>query len=261
MNISLFIKMFGIHFEQGPRRSMEDRHFIDLDTHTYGIFDGHGGGKMSEYLGKVAPTKFHDLDFEKESLGKIFNEVNLSFKSDVGNLPDGSTLVMARVFDMVIKCCWVGDSEAWIMCEDGRMINLTLDLHNGYNRDEIDRVEKAGGHIYSGRIQGQLAVTRAFGNHCYNFDGLCVDPDVTTIRIKPTYKFLILACDGIRERYNSDNDEMDDADLEEIGKLIMDRYEEGMDLNTLAKHLVSEAYKYGSGDNTTIIIVDLQSKI
>lgn len=65
----------------------------------------------------------------------------------------------------MIICINLGDSRA-ILSKKGQIVELSHD-HKPYNPDEKARVEKAGGSIHANRIQGQLAVSRAFGDFDY----------------------------------------------------------------------------------------------
>lgn len=250
----------GVCSEIGNYRStMEDTHFIDKLSSTYGVFDGHGGQKLSSYLKKISPEKFVDLNFEENSTAKIFEEINESAKKELGIVRDGSTLVLVKICkkESLIKCAWVGDSEAWIISDNNSYDNLTPELHNGYNQKEKQRVKDAGGYISFHRLSGMLAVTRAFGNYFFGLVGLTVKPQLSTITIRPDHKFLILACDGIREQYNGISKK--DTEISEIVSFIMEKYRNGItDVNHLAKELVSKAFEWGSRDNATAIVIDLR---
>ena len=56
----------------------------------------------------------------------------------------------------------VGDSKAFLL-EDKKYTELTYE-HRGSDPSEILRVEKAGGKMLMARVEGSLAVTRAFGD-------------------------------------------------------------------------------------------------
>lgn len=50
-----------------------------------------------------------------------------------------------------------GDSRA-IICTDGRAVALSED-HKPGNQKETDRIEKAGGHVEFGRVNGNTIIT------------------------------------------------------------------------------------------------------
>ena len=55
----------------------------------------------------------------------------------------------------------IGDSRS-VLCSDQKVSFSTSD-HKPTNQDERDRIEAAGGHVTQGRVNGQLAVSRALG--------------------------------------------------------------------------------------------------
>ena len=69
--------------------------------------------------------------------------------------------------------------------------------HKSNNEQEQERVKKEGGCIIRGRVMGQLAVTRAFGDLDLKSSGVSVIPDVKEINIESTDKYLIMASDGL----------------------------------------------------------------
>ena len=62
----------------------------------------------------------------------------------------------------MIFCANVGDSRA-VLCRNGKAINLSKD-HKVSNEEELQRVQSLGGSIICGRLEGRIAVTRAFGD-------------------------------------------------------------------------------------------------
>lgn len=51
--------------------------------------------------------------------------------------------------------------------------------------------------IIRGRVMGQLAVTRAFGDLELKESGVSVKPDLNEFEIVPDHKYLIMASDGL----------------------------------------------------------------
>lgn len=97
-----------------------------------------------------------------------------------------------------------GDSESFLINvdEDIAQTKRINQLHNGYNSNEIARVKQAGGSISYGRVNGQLAVTRAFGDNQFNSKNEIVShqPEIMTAQASKTgMDYLVIACDGLRE--------------------------------------------------------------
>jgi protein phosphatase PTC1 len=92
----------------------------------------------------------------------------------------------------------VGDARI-VLCRNGRALRLSYD-HKGSDENEGRRVASAGGLILNNRVNGVLAVTRALGD-AYMKDLVTGHPYTTETVIQPDQdEFLILACDGVRER-------------------------------------------------------------
>jgi serine/threonine protein phosphatase PrpC len=56
----------------------------------------------------------------------------------------------------------IGDSRA-VLCRSGKAVPLSFD-HKPDNPQEHSRIEKAGGIVDQGRINGALNLSRAFGD-------------------------------------------------------------------------------------------------
>uniref|UniRef100_A0A0E0ASC1 protein-serine/threonine phosphatase n=1 Tax=Oryza glumipatula TaxID=40148 RepID=A0A0E0ASC1_9ORYZ len=93
----------------------------------------------------------------------------------------------------------IGDSRA-VVCERGAANQLTVD-HEPHTINERKRIEKQGGFVstFPGdvpRVNGQLAVARAFGDQSLKAH-LSSEPDVKHVPINSSVEFVILASDGL----------------------------------------------------------------
>jgi serine/threonine protein phosphatase PrpC len=85
----------------------------------------------------------------------------------------------------------------------GRAIGISLD-HKPTDEIESARIIKAGGFVEAGRVNGNLALSRAFGDLDFkkNADlpaedqAVTVNPDLFDFQLNPEDEFLVLACDG-----------------------------------------------------------------
>ena len=59
----------------------------------------------------------------------------------------------------------IGDSRA-VLCRNGKAFPLSTD-HKPELQLEQNRIEKAGGYVTEGRINGSLNLSRAFGDFSY----------------------------------------------------------------------------------------------
>lgn len=191
-----------------------------LEPHAvYAVFDGHGGSECSEFVaGRMIGALLSNRDFYTQGdlsrpLLEIFRNVDQEFLATGadGDPPfSGSTCIMAIVRGSRLITANVGDSRA-ILCRARRGVPLSEDQKP--NRpDEQRRIERAGGFVEMDRVNGWLAVSRAFGDFDYKFatsvDGryraqdhhqqlVICDPEVKEFSIDRECDFLVLACDGI----------------------------------------------------------------
>ncbi|KAI0821627.1 protein serine/threonine phosphatase 2C [Trametes gibbosa] len=140
----------------------------------------------------------------------------------------------------VLYCANVGDARA-VLGRGGKGIRLTYD-HTASDKREAKRIEKAGGHIIDGRVDGVLIPTRALGDpqmNCY----VTSIPHTATIELDEKDDVLIIACDGLW-------DVIEDQDAVD---LIRDTH----DAMEAAQQLLNEAARRKTSDNVTVLVVRL----
>lgn len=77
-------------------------------------------------------------------------------------MESGCVAVVAIITEDCIYTANIGDSRC-IVSKGGTALTLSID-HKPEDRDEEDRIQKAGGFISDdGRIQGTINISRAFG--------------------------------------------------------------------------------------------------
>lgn len=165
----------------------------------------------------------------------------------------GSTVVVVMVTPSHIICANAGDSRA-VLQRDGRALPLSFD-HKPSNIPELERINDAGGFVRSKRVDGDLAVSRGFGDFSYkSIDGLPVkaqkvipQPEfVVYPRDSRRDQFVILACDGI----------WDVATNEECADFVQNLLDEGEnDLGLICEEALDSCLEKNSRDNMTIAVV------
>lgn len=115
-------------------------------------------------------------------------------------LSDGSTAIAALLQrNGVLTVANVGDSRCALVRKDGSCVPLSRD-HKPNRDDEKARVIAAGGwvvHQGCWRVAGDLAVSRAFGDRHLKRYGVCAEPELTRCTIGPSDAYLLLASDGL----------------------------------------------------------------
>ncbi|CAI9765993.1 unnamed protein product [Fraxinus pennsylvanica] len=200
----------GFHLVEGQSgHDMEDYHVAEYRQkrgHVLGlfaIFDGHLGDRVPSYLKEnLYNNILEEPSFWVDPKSAIKNAYNSTDKVILENSmqlgPGGSTAVTAIVIDgKDLLVANVGDSRA-VLCQSGTARQLTVD-HEPHN--ERRRIEKQGGFVTNlpgdvPRVNGQLAVARAFGDENLKAH-LSSEPDVCNVRINSSIEFVILASDGL----------------------------------------------------------------
>ena len=112
----------------------------------------------------------------------------------------GCTSVTALVSDSHIIVSNSGDSRS-VLGTNNSFRPMSFD-HKPYNQKEQERIVAAGSSVSMRRVNGDLAVSRAFGDFCYKqaknvsaaAQAVTVDPDYEVHDRSGADEFLILAC-------------------------------------------------------------------
>ncbi|BGP58223.1 Protein phosphatase 2C 2 [Rhodotorula sphaerocarpa] len=177
----------------------------------FAVYDGHGGSTVAKFAGDTVHSRLASNDHFKKrnweaSLKRAYLETdedlraNPDFKGD----PSGCTAVSTIITpEMNIVCANAGDSRA-VMSVGGEAKPLSFD-HKPTNEGETSRIVAAGGFVEFGRVNGNLALSRALGDFDFkqseNLDPesqiVTADPDITVHEATPEDEFVVIACDGI----------------------------------------------------------------
>ncbi|KAL7142424.1 hypothetical protein ABFS83_08G122800 [Erythranthe nasuta] len=199
----------GCHLVEGKmRHGMEDYlvakrktingHKIGL----YAIFDGHSGREVAEYLqNHLFENILNEPDFwtsPKTPVKRAYEATNKDILENVVGSRGGSTAVTAILIDKVdLIVANVGDSRG-VICKNGTAKQITVD-HEPMKEKKL--VESKGGFVSKKqgnvpRVDGQLAMTRAFGDERLK-DHITAEPYIAVKKIDEDTEFVILASDGL----------------------------------------------------------------
>jgi serine/threonine protein phosphatase PrpC len=250
---------------QGKRPSQEDQHIhiLNLDgsnkeisnINLFGVFDGHGGKKVSQYLRSNLPNLFlnkidENIYDSKSSFKKYAYKVYDFLQNNLKEKHPRAVEYCGSTACAVIHSknnCWVlnvGDSRAVMCNKKGEAVQLSVD-HKPNLPEEKERIEKLGGKIvYDGsdwRIK-TLSLSRAFGDlDCSPY--VTHVPDIYKYKIDSKDKFIIIACDGLWDALTN----------KEAIEYIRDLQFKNFSGN-YAKQLGNYALEKGSHDNVTVIV-------
>lgn len=201
---------------QGWRVTMEDAHTalpaMPGDPHTafFAVFDGHGGSVIAQHCSRqLHKTIMNRPEYAhgnmKEAITQGYLDLDESMQQDPQLKEEmaGSTAVCCLMNRRTLYCGNVGDSRA-VASICGATHELSVDHKPGLPAEK-ERIEAAGGWVEVNRVNGNLALSRAFGDFVFKKNPLknakeqvvTVYPDVTVHDVTPDWEFVVLACDGI----------------------------------------------------------------
>lgn len=247
----------GFHLMKGKSgHPMEDylvsefKQEKDRELGLFAIFDGHLGHDVASYLQNHL---FHNIlnqqDFWTETKSAVkrayleTDEKILEQALELGR--GGSTAVTAILIDgQKLVVANVGDSRA-VICQNGKARQLSVDHEPSKEKKSIER---RGGFVSNipgdvPRVDGQLAVARAFGDRSLKMH-LSSEPDVIVEEVDQHTEFLILASDGIWKVMSNQE--------------AVDSIRHIKDAQAAAKHLIEEAVSKKSKDDISCIVVKFQ---
>ena len=242
----------------GPRKTKR----ITLPLSYFGIFDGHGGDKAAQFCADWLTAYIRNDKSYPYDLGYAMKTAFTTIDEDFVNTsyPDGCTAcAVTMVGGRRIVCANAGDSRAIVVRKDGSIVRLSRD-HKPGMPDETRRITDLGGRvIYWGRwrVEGLLAVSRAIGDASLK-PYITAEPEICEYDVGKDDLFLIMSSDGVWDVM--DNEEaahvviasscaMEDGKL----KIDTDRFK------WAARNLSEHARSCGSGDNFSVVVVDLKS--
>ncbi|KAI9920054.1 hypothetical protein PsorP6_015591 [Peronosclerospora sorghi] len=203
---------FGAHADMGARKHMEDAHTIVQDLcieslsrlgfhpqSFFAVYDGHGGDEASSFLADVLHHNViqafdmntsewqhwrHEEDVDArhamitQRLTTAFERTDAAFLAESDRPQAGSTATTVLVAGHTLFVANVGDSRT-VLSRAGLAERLSHD-HKPSRADEAQRIRDTGGFVIHGRIMGELAVSRAFGDAPFKaFEGTDRSTDTT----------------------------------------------------------------------------------
>ena len=254
----------------------------DPGTGYFGVYDGHGGRNVAEFL------RLHlHVNVERELLVKGDRSVEECLRAaflytdmschGTGEQASGSTAVVCivrRAGDM--RCVYTancGDARA-VLCHGGAAVRLSkvrvarlpssstrprtptpaphlpiaAQDHKATDAIERARIEAGGGFVVRKRVMGVLAVARSFGDFVLK-KFVSAEPYTSTTVLDDSSMFIIIACDGVWDVLE------DQEAVDMVRSFLVSR---GGDLEAgvpAAQILVDAALAKGSSDNVTAAVV------
>ncbi|KAF3444084.1 hypothetical protein FNV43_RR13774 [Rhamnella rubrinervis] len=247
----------GFHMVKGKsKHAMEDyvvsefKKVNDYELGLFAIFDGHLGHDVANYLQHhLFDNILKEPDFWTETetaIKRAYSRTDDEILDKVISLgKGGSTAVTAILINgQKLVVANVGDSRA-VVSKNGVAQQLSVD-HEPSKEKRL--IESRGGFVSNlpgdvPRVDGQLAVARAFGDKSLKIH-LSSEPDIEVINIEEDTEFIILASDGVWKVMSNQD--------------AVDSIKNIKDAQAAAKHLIEEALSKKSKDDISCIVVKLQ---
>lgn len=255
---------------KGDRNSNEDNHNIILGlsnnndsiskVNYYGVYDGHGGKFVSDFLSKNLHHFFVDKNviypLDKTYIYNVYDKLQntLYTKYEKQSMECGSTCLVVCHFKNhgkdYLNIMNTGDSRC-VLCRNNIGIPLTKD-HKPNWPDEKCRISKLGGHIRKDgntyRIN-DLSVSRAFGDK-ESRKYITHRPELYRYKLTGRDRFMIIACDGLWDVVSSQ--EAVNFVIENCYDVEMNRINHKVNI---ARLLAKYAIDLECGDNVTCMVV------
>ncbi|KAL6578254.1 hypothetical protein OROMI_010582 [Orobanche minor] len=267
--VSDYVPVFrsGSCAEKGPKLNMEDEHICidDLPLHLgdiagfpssgafYGVFDGHGGTDAASFVRSnilkfITENTFFPARLEK-AIKSAYLKADYAFADDCSvDISSGTTVLTTFICGRKMIVANAGDCRA-VLGKRGKAIEMSKDHKPNYTSERL-RIEKLGGAIYDGYLNGQLSVSRALGDwHMKGLKGsacpLSSEPELQEAILTEDDEFLIMGCDGLWDVMSSQC------------AVTMARKELMLhnDPERCSRELVREALKRNTCDNLTVIVI------
>ncbi|CAJ1973126.1 unnamed protein product [Sphenostylis stenocarpa] len=264
-----FLPIFrsGSCAERGPKQYMEDEHLCidDLIQHIgpastiplpgafYGVFDGHGGTDAALFIrNNILKFIVEDSHFPTcvgQAMTSAFLKADYAFADSSSlDISSGTTALTALVSGRTMIVANAGDCRA-VLGRRGRAIEMSKDQKPDCISERL-RIEKLGGVVYDGYLNGQLSVSRALGDwHMKGPKGsacpLSSEPELQEINLTEDDEFLIMGCDGLWDVMSNQ------CAVTMARKELMIHN----DPQRCSRELVREALKRNSCDNLTVIVI------
>ncbi|KAJ1275210.1 hypothetical protein BS78_05G119100 [Paspalum vaginatum] len=262
---------FWLASRAGPRHAMEDAYAVDTHKNDgdsqlafYGVFDGHGGRAAVDFVSErlcknvvsaVLAAAGAETTLDEASSGEAGDAVSAAIRAAYlatdsellaqhQGASGGACAATALVKGGELYVAHLGDCRA-VLSRGGAAAALTAD-HTCAAEEERARIERDGGYVSrsgSGvwRVQGSLAVSRAFGDAGLK-QWVLAEPAVARVPLDAGCEFLVVASDGLWDKVG--NQEAVDA--------------VSRNRATACRELVDMARRRGSRDDVTVMVVDFE---
>lgn len=245
----------------------------------FGIFDGHGGFEVADYVSKkmLGRLKF---DYKKSEIWNVIKKIQVeltSRKTEEGisiGYNAGSTGLVVMLQESTIKIINLGDCRAVIYNSMSHTTKVMTTDHKPDDPDEKNRIIKISkqfGHknpivFRDGAMRvGALSVCRGFGDFD-NAPYVSDEPEMVLYHLRKNDEFIIIGCDGLWDSLSNEEAtkfirmKMEGKEIVNNDEIFYYPQDECKKSKNLARHIVEYAMSRGSTDNVTAIVIFLKDE-
>ena len=267
----------------------------DLPDHILlAVLDGHAGQGAAQYISRhllefirqteqfqqyrsldtSARTLDGAVDVLSAALVQAYVDIDAAYREFSQRDNSGCTAVCALITPSHILCANVGDSRCVVGTSDGKVIAMSED-HKPTLKDENARITNAGGFVLIGRVNGELAMSRAMGDYQYKQNAelgpadqmVSCFPDISVHCRSETDDLLILACDGVWDVMSNleavsylQESLLDDESEATTTDKKNNKRKDDLSAFEYADALVEAAFAEGSTDNISAVVAKLSKQ-
>ena len=233
----------------GKRSNMEDRYVVVERPGVglfMGLFDGHGGVQVADFLAERMPPAFFESLNRCPSPQESFVECFARLEEECSGEDIGSTAICAFISGTNLIMANCGDSQGLVIGPGFRVECLTRP-HRLTDKTERARILAGGGRItdpYYFKSNKGMIPTRSFGDTTMREVGLIARPQFTQRALLADDLYAILASDGL----------FDVLKPEDIAEVLKSK----PTAKDAPIRLVGKAIEKGVSDNVTVVVVEFK---
>lgn len=237
----------------------------------FAVLDGHIDEKVaqfcSEELAAFLEGKIGHLitatTVDIVALRKAVEEAYIEFDEVIRRkgLSSGTTCTSVLIGPKFFLFANVGDSRSFLI-SDGQLRFETAD-HKPHSPEEFKRITTNGGFVRYGRVNGNLALSRAFGDFEFkrHYTGsmfqksynplaqpVIAKPTIDVIEKRENDQIIVLGSDGIFDVFGVSDD---------LSKYVFNRFQVHGNAEKISEEVIDTCFARGSTDNMSVLLVSL----
>jgi serine/threonine protein phosphatase PrpC len=144
------------------------------------------------------------------------------------------------------NCLWQFHKQPWFLTDPQVQDFFNQTISSVYTIKDA-KVYLKNWYVENPRLGCQLALSRSMGDRRFRQYGVTSDPDFYEFELNEDSSFLILASDGLWDIFTN----------EFVANSVSNKIKKGYSLSDICNILCNQARLYGSGDDITVLLINL----